>query len=807
MLIPLSWLENYTNVSLPAKDIAHKLTMAGTEISSIDEIGKDWDDLKIFVGEVIEVNPHPNADRLRLPKVNLGNDEIVTVVCGAPNVTPGQKIAFAKEGALIISNKTGKLESLKAATIRGIESSGMVCSESELGLGENHAGILVLDDSAEAGQPLSSFLGDTILDAEVTPNRPDCLSILGVARELAAITGTKVLEPETILTDTNKSIEPPFSVEIEDNSLCKRYTARYIEGLKVRESPQWLQDALIKSGQRPINNIVDITNYVMLEYGQPLHAFDYDTVEDSIIKVRQAHDGEQLAGLDGLNHHLRPPMLVIADSSGPIALAGIVGGTKTSVSDRTSKIILESANFDAFNTRLTRVAIGEGTESSYRFERGIQPELAIKALDRATNLIIKIAGGKTYSNSIDHYPEVVDPTVIHIKNQRIFQVLGTNLPQNQVINVLDSLGFEIVEQLSDGLKITPPYWRSDVSIEEDVIEEIARIIGYDSIPVTTISAPMPSIRPKDFKDFREGVRDKLTSLGMQEIITYSLTNLDTLNIVDTINKDPLKIEHPMSIDLEVLRTSLRGGVLKALEYNQNVNRNEGFRFFEIGKIFIPNNTEHKNDLPNEKEFLVGILSGPRSTVSWLEHDENDMDFYDAKGILESLFLKLNLDVSFNPTNENIIHPGKAAQMSAGGTNIGILGELHPRIIEYFQIENPKATLFEIDLLKLFEIHDKQIDSYNAINRFPEAERDIAVIVDEQIPSLEIQKIIDRHKLVKSSTPFDIYTGKGVSSGKKSIAFKVKFQSDINTLTSDDIDKAYGDIIRQLNRNLKAELRS
>ena len=263
----------------------------------------------------------------------------------------------------------------------------------------------------------------------------------------------------------------------------------------IRDRPQWLQDALIKSGQRPINNIVDITNYVMLEYGQPLHAFDYDTVEDSIIKVRQAHDGEQLAGLDGLNHQLRPPMLVIADSSGPIALAGIVGGTKTSVSDRTSKIILESANFDAFNTRLTRVAIGEGTESSYRFERGIQPELAIKALDRATNLIIKIAGGNTYSNSIDHYPEVVDPTVIHIKNQRIFQVLGTNLPQNQVNNVLDSLGFEIVERLSDGLKITPPYWRSDVSIEEDVIEEIARIIGYDSIPVTTISAPIPSIRP------------------------------------------------------------------------------------------------------------------------------------------------------------------------------------------------------------------------------------------------------------------------------------------------------------------------
>lgn len=807
MLIPLSWLKNYINISLPVKDLAHKLTMAGTEISGMKEIGKDWDDLKIFVGEVMEVNPHPNADRLRLPTINLGNGEIATVVCGAPNVTPGQKIAFAKEGALIISNKTGKLESLKATTIRGIESSGMVCSERELGLGENHDGILVLDDSAEPGRPLSSLLGDAVLDAEVTPNRPDCLSILGIARELAAITGTKVLEPEMGLINTTKSIEPPFSVKIEDDSLCKRYTARYIEGLQVTESPQWLQDTLIKSGQRPINNIVDITNYVMLEYGQPLHAFDYETVEGAIIKVRQARDGEQLAGLDGLTHKLKPPMLVIADPSGPIALAGIVGGTETSVSDRTSKIILESANFDPFNTRLTRMAIGEGTESSYRFERGIQPELAIKALDRATNLLMEFAGGNKYSNAIDHYPKIVDRTVIYIKNQRLLQVLGTNLPPIQVNNVLESLGFEIIEQLSDGLKIAVPYWRSDVSIEEDVIEEIARIIGYDSIPVTAISASIPSIRPTDFKDFREGVRDKLVSLGMQEIITYSLTNLATLNIVDTVNKDPLKIEHPMSIDLEVLRTSLRGGVLKTLEYNQNVNRNEGFRLFEIGKIFIPNNVEHKVDLPEEKEFLVGILSGPRSVLSWLNQDTNDMDFYDAKGILQSLFLTLNLDMSFDPTDENIMHPGKTAQISLSGTKIGILGELHPELIEHFNIENPKATMFEIDLLELFNIIDKQIGSYNALNRFPEAERDIAIIVDEQVASVEIQKIINRHKLVKASTPFDIYTGKGVASGKKSIAFKVRFQSEINTLTSDNIDKAYGDIIRQLHRHLNAELRS
>ena len=404
MKVPLSWLRSYVPFDIPANDLAHQLTMAGNEVGDVEIVGADLDPERLVVGHVLSVDPHPNADRLRLPTVDIGNGETATVVCGAPNVAAGQKIAFAKEGAMLINPRSGKPAALKPATIRGVRSSGMVCSVLELGLGDDHEGILVLDDDAPVGMPLIEYLGDAVLDVEVTPNRPDCLSILGIAHEVAALTGAAVTEPDLSYPENDTPIESLAKVEIADPDLCLRYTASLIHGIEIGDSPSWMQDALTKAGLRPINNIVDITNYVMLEYGQPLHAFDFGKVRDNTIIVRSARPDETLETLDGAKRSLKPPMLVIADTQDAIGLAGVMGGANTEIDDITTTVLLESANFHAINTRRTRLALRMDSEASYRFERGIRPELAPLALRRATQLMIQLAGGTASKGISGHLP-------------------------------------------------------------------------------------------------------------------------------------------------------------------------------------------------------------------------------------------------------------------------------------------------------------------------------------------------------------------------------------------------------------------
>ncbi|MDA1348239.1 MAG: phenylalanine--tRNA ligase subunit beta [Chloroflexi bacterium] len=460
MKVPLSWLRRYVPIDLLPGELAHKLTMAGTEVGGVAVTG-NWDREKVLVGLVLKVDPHPNADRLRLPTVDLGNGETATVVCGAPNVAAGQKIAFAHEGAHLLSTRSGKVEALRQANIRGVESSGMVCSELELGLGEGHDGILVLDDEAPIGTPLADYMGDAILDIEVTPNRPDCLSILGIAHETSALTGQLVTEPDASYPESGPPIKDQVTVEIADPELCYRYTASLVTGIKIGPSPRWLQDALIKADQRPINNVVDVTNYVMLEYGQPLHAFDFEKVKDARIVVRQARSGERLATLDGEDRELSPPMLAIADSSDAIGLAGVIGGAGSEMTDATTSVLLESAAFDAVNTRRTAASLRLSTGASYRFERGIRSELAPLALRRATKLILELAGGQAAKGIVDLYPGEKKPPVVTITRQRIRKVLGVDLEMAEVARVLKSLGFAIGEgtAAAKSLEVTPPYWR------------------------------------------------------------------------------------------------------------------------------------------------------------------------------------------------------------------------------------------------------------------------------------------------------------------------------------------------------------
>ena len=825
MRVPISWLRRYVPVGVSPKELAHKLTMAGIEVDEIDETGGGWDRDNLIVGHVLKVDRHPNADRLSLPTVDIGNGETATVVCGAPNVAAGQKIAFAREGASLYSPRSGKVETLKAANIRGIESAGMVCSSLELQLGDDHGGILVLDDDAPVGTPLVDYLGDAVLDIDVTPNRPDCLSILGVAHEVAALTGAEVTEPDLSYHEDGPAIEDKAIIEVADPALCYRYTASLISGIKIGPSPQWMQDALLKAGQRPINNIVDITNYVMLEYGQPLHAFDFDSMKEKTVIVRAARPGEALFTLDGEKRTLNPPMLVIADAADAVGLAGVMGGANSEMSEGTTSVLLESANFDPVNTRRTAAALRLRTEASFRFERGIRAELAPRALRRATKLILEIAGGKAAKGTVDLYPGRKDVRPVKISRARIKQVLGVDFTMPRVESVLSSLGFqrakepeamidliEAVEatpapEREGTLWMTPPYWRSDIAIEDDLIEEIARVVGYDSIPETMLATPIPPRAGESIRPFRESLKDLLAGFGMQETISYSLTSLESLAKVDAAATlpEPLKLFNPMSVELTYLRTTLRASILETLESSRRIFGGDGLRLFESGRVYLPKEEARERELPEEREMAVGVLSGPRHQTSW-QAPQVDMGFFDAKGVLERVFDKIGGRVDFEPAQEPILHPGKAARLTCDGTVVGIVGEVHPAVLERFGLEGPSVAMFELDVEALYGALATEGSRYRSSSRFQVSFRDLALIIDADLASARVQSIIDRHKMVVRSTPFDVYQGEGIPQGKKSVAYRIALQSDRGTLTSGIIDKAIGDIVRQLRREFGAEPR-
>ena len=824
MKVPLSWLRQYVPLELPPSELAHKITMAGVEVKQIEEIGGSWDPDKVIVGQVLEIAQHPNADRLSLPTVSLGGEETATVICGAPNLAAGQKIAFAREGSMLYSARSGRVEPLKKAKIRGVESAGMVCSELELGLGEDHDGILVLDDQAQLGRPLFDLLGDTIIELDVTPNRVDCLSILGVAHEVAALTGAEVTGPPVEYEEQGGPIQDTVQIEIEDPGLCPRYTASLITGVTIGPSPQWLKDALQRAGQRSINNIVDVTNYVMLEYGQPLHAFDFDKVTDGRIIVRPAIAGETLVTLDEEERKLDPPMLTIADPAVSIGLAGVMGGANTEMTASTTSVLLESASFDAINTRRTSAGLRLHTEAARRFERGLRADLAPIALRRATRLILEVAGGSAAKGIIDLYPGERPESSIRVGTDRISQLLGMNIPLTQAERVLTSLGFsrakepESVIDLIEAVEavpsperqttmwVVPPYWRSDIAIEDDVVEELARIIGYDSIPTTMLSAPIPHHR-RDGRTTRERVRDALVEAGMQEVVNYPHIGEDALEAVGALASGPapLRISNPINRDRPYLRTSLRASVLEALESNRRTSRSEGIRLFEIGRVYL-RDPQNELGLPREKEMVTGVLSGPRLPLSWQSGDA-EMDFFDGKGILESLFPRLGLEAQFEAAEDSALHSGRTARLLVDGKQVGVVGEVAPTVLSHFGLEDAAVAMFEIDLEALAEAASSGARSYAPASRFPSAERDLALIVDEAIPSAEIQRVIDRNGIVATCTPFDVYSGPGVPPGKKSIAYRIEYRSLKGTLTSEQVDKAQQGILRQLSREFGAELRT
>jgi len=800
MKVPLSWLKQYVDVDLPAQDLAHRLTMAGIEVGEVEVIG-GWSE--VFVGHVTGVRPHPNADRLRLCVVSTGSEEL-EVVCGAPNVAVGQNICFAKVGANIYNTHTERHEVLEAAKIRGVESQGMICSAVELGLGDDHSGIIELPEDAPVGALLDDYLGDTVLDLELTPNRLDCLSVLGVAHEVAALTGKTVKEPETNYKEAGAPITEQIDISVGSPELCRRYTASLLQGVKIGPSPQWLQDRLTRAGLRPINNVVDVTNFVMLEYNQPLHSFDYDLIKDATVIVRRARPDEMLTTLDGVERKLTVENLVIADANDAIGIGGVIGGANSEISVNTVNVLLESATFDGTNNRETAQTLGLRTEATLRFEKGLRPELAPIALRRATGLIQEVAGGTVAPGIVDVLSdEGADAPVVPLTGEKIRRMLGMEVDQKRVQETLDALGFTWESAGEFELKVTVPYWRNDVNIEEDLVEEVVRTIGYDSVPTTMLSSSIPFQQPVPVMGLRDQIKDLLASEGIQEVINYPLVTLQQLEQVEQLDPAnlPMRVTNPMSADREYLRTTLRASLLATLAANQGHGAGP-FRLFEAGRVFWP----REGDLPDERETVAGVLAGLRHEPSWLE-DDSLLDFYDAKGVVELVLNRLGVLATYEPSDDPSFHPGRCAVIKVEDAVIGVVGEVHPVVMDRLGLESPQVAAFELYLGPILAALPDGQQQFEPLPRYPSATRDLALVMPTDVDAGQVTRLILRHRGVDRADLFDIYAGENIAEGTKSLAFHVYFQARDRTLTNEEVNRSLDGLLRILERELKVTLRA
>jgi phenylalanyl-tRNA synthetase beta chain len=799
MLVPLKWLSEYVDLTLDPKELAEKLTMAGIEVGEIITTAGEWDG--VSVAQVVDVAQHPNADRLVLATVEL-QGERQTVVCGAPNVAVGQKVPFARTGARLLDGHTGQPTVLRPAVIRGVESAGMICSEKELGLSDYHEGILVLADDAPLGAPLASYLGDTVLDLDLTPNRPDLLSIVGVAREVAALSGAIVHDPSIEYEASGEPIKGRARVQIDDPDLCPRYVAALIEDITVGESPPWMQERLVAAGLRPINNVVDITNYVMIELGQPLHAFDFTRLRGGRIVVRQARPGESLLLLDGTEQKLSPDMLVIADAEVPVALAGVMGGLDSEIDVNTTTVLLEAANFHGPSVRRTAASLKVRTDASIRFEKGLSRGMPAIGAERAVKLMLELCGGKAAEGILDVHPGKRKDVRVTLTQKRLHTLLGMELPVARVRQVLSSLGFSCRWVPPDRYVVRAPYWRADVSIADDVIEEIARIIGYDQLPTTGLHGEIPPVWPQPRRDLRRRVADILAGAGMQEVITYSLTTMEALRKVlgpeGLSAHPPLRIANPMSREQEYARTSLRASLLATLAENVR-HRDDLTALFETAPVYLP----RPDDLPQDVETVAAVITG-RPADRWGEPRGEPVGFYEAKSYLDLLLDRLGVSAEYADATDHALLPGRAAAVTVGGQQLGLVGQVDPRVAAEFDLENPVA-IFEVDLDALLP-HVSGRRRYQPLVPYPSVDEDIAVIVDSDVPAARVRSVIEAATLVSSVRLFDVYSGPQVPPGKKSLAFSVSYQAEDHTLTDKEVRKQQERILARLRHEVGAVLR-
>lgn len=812
MKVSYQWLSEYIDLSgLTAEELAEKMTRGGIEIDGVESLNKGV--TGVVVGHVVSKEKHPDADKLNVCKVDVGTGEELQIVCGAKNVDAGQLVPVAVIGAVL----PGDFK-IKRAKLRGVESQGMICSAKELGLNdkllpkEQQEGILVLPESTRIGTQIEALLGidDEVLELDLTPNRSDCLSMLGVAYEVGALTGREVKLPDNTVHDAALETKGLVSVAVEAPEQCPHYAARYIKDVKIGASPAWLQNRLMAAGIRPINNVVDVTNFVMLEYGQPLHAFDADRVPGGSIVVRMAREGETLVTLDDQERKLEPHMLIITDGNEPIALAGVMGGASTEVTAATTNILLESARFDGGTVRKTSRQLGLRSESSIRFEKEVDPSNVIPALDRAASLIASLADGLATDGIVEASAKRPEPVIVEVTLDRINGYLGTELSSLEIRAILGRLQFEYEAGASGAFRIEVPARRGDITRAVDIIEEVARLHGYDNIPTTPIYGDViPGSLTKP-QAIRRELRKRLADSGMHEVVSYSFTSPARTELFPglTDGARAVSLAMPMSEERSVLRTTLIAQLVETAIYNGN-RKNHSAAIFEIGSVFHTDE-ETLTRLPREKHRFAALLTGNRTEAGW-NGKAAAYDFYDAKGIVETIATVLGLadKLTYAPAQPEHFHPGRTAaimlETETGPTAIGYVGQLHPAN----QVEWELADTYAIELAlePIYEYASFDIE-YRTLPRYPAMERDIAVVVDEDVAAGSLTKAAadTAGELLESIRVFDVYTGERLGAGKKSVALSLVYRHAERTLTDDEVTSLHAEVVEQLTQSFGAELR-
>jgi phenylalanyl-tRNA synthetase beta chain len=841
MKVPLSWLRDFVDIEVSIEELVRKLTLAGLEVEQIRYVGLPkpdgihaetkvtglaWDPEKIVVGEILEVMPHPNADRLVLTRLNDGKQEH-TVLTGAPNLLGLKdsgplespiKVAYAKEGSQIYDGKQAgwELMTLKPVKIRGVESSSMACSEKELGISDDHGGIIVLDDDAQPGTPLADYMGDVVLDIDILPNIARNANILGVARETAAQLGVPLKKPSYEVDWKGPAIKGKVGLEIREPELNPRFVLGLIEDVSIDPSPFWIQRRLRLAGMRPINNVVDATNYAMLEIGQPLHAFDYDVLieraggSSPTLITRLPEPEETLTTLDGEQRQLDDFTILVADTAGALSIGGVMGGGESEVGENTKRVLLEGAAWDFINIRKTVAAQSLPSEAAYRFERGVHPAMAERGVRRALELMRELTGGTVSEGLIDEYPRPPVAQAVDITMADIKRWLGIELKLDEAAAMLERLEFS-TEMDGNSLRVSPPDHRLDIGGgvvgKADVMEEVARVYGYDRIPETQIADRIPPQYANPRLDTESQVRDLLASMGLQEAVTYRLTSpareAKALASQASEDREYIRLANPIGEDRSVLRQDLLASVLEVVA--RNTRFQERIAIFEIGPVFLPVVGEQ---LPQELDRLAIAMRGPRDPLSWQDMEPGGMDFYDMAGVIDGLLAGLHVgEVQYEPADHAAFHPGKCASIRVDDRELGVMGVVHPMVAERFESPNTAIVAAILDLETLFKRIPERYP-VSPVPAFPPVLEDLAFVVDHEMPAGRLRGLIQEtgRPLVVGVSVFDLYEGDQVEQGKKSLAFSIVYQAEDRTLTDDEVATVRAKIIKRLEADLGAKLR-
>jgi phenylalanyl-tRNA synthetase beta chain len=802
MRVPVEWLSEYADAGLPVKALEERLTMTGTKVEAVHHHGVGALE-RFVVGRVLEASRHPDADRLTVCSVDVGDGGPQQIVCGAPNVAAGQIVAVARPGAVMPNGME-----LGVAKLRGVESNGMILAEDELGIGTDHVGIIVLEDEHPPGTPLETVLpiSTAVLELEITPNRPDCLGVYGVAREVHAATGAP-LQPPPWTQDVGTGSEiPGVEIRVEDPDLCPRFTARVFEDVTIGPSPPWLKARLMAAGQRPINNVVDITNYVMLLAGNPLHAFDLDRIEGGRLVVRRARPGEQITTLDDVVRTLDDQMLLIEDDAGPTSVAGVMGGQRSEVHDGTTRVLMEVANWNGPNIHRTSQLLNLRSEASGRFEKGLAPEQAMEAQIVATQLMIDLTGARLVPGTIDVGGPGPPPAVIRLREQRVAELLGRAIERPRQAEILRALQFG-VEDAPDGLDVgVPAFRRNDVYREADLVEEVARIDGLEKLPATLPKRRGSAGRLTTAQRLRRRAVDALVGRGMYETVGWSFTDpgiADRLRLApDDPRRDFVVLQNPMSEDHSVLRTTLAGALLDAARHN-TARGMPDLALFECGTVYRATTDE----LPHEHRALGGILTGRLHPQTWGTAEPPRAGFFIAKGMLGAALDAIRVRWDVEPAAEPFLHPGRTARVSAGGEDVGWVGELHPLVARAWDLDHG-AALFEIDLDRVLG-HADSVPQYVDLTSFPALRMDLSVTLPEDVPAATVVVTVREAggELLADARVFDLYHGEQVGAGRKSLALALAFRAADRTLTDEDVAPLRERIVAALHDALGGELRA